>query len=62
MEPQEIHRQIRSAGFLPAKRDTDYNVLHVYVDPAEDATLASMTEIRKGAQPDANWQPISIIE
>jgi cyclic dehypoxanthinyl futalosine synthase len=62
MEPHEIHRQIRSAGFLPAKRDTDYNVLHVYVDPAEDANLASMTEIRKGAQPDANWQPISIIE
>jgi cyclic dehypoxanthinyl futalosine synthase len=61
MEPAEIHRQIRAAGFIPAKRDTSYNVLHVYEDPEEDANLTSMADIRKGGEADANWQPISIL-
>ena len=61
MEPQEIHRQIRAAGFIPAKRDTAYNILHVYEDPAEDANLTSLAEIRKGPQAGNNWQPVTIV-
>lgn len=60
MEPAEIHRQIRAAGFIPAKRDTAYNVLHVYEDPAEDSKLTSLAEIRKEGS-GGNWQPISIL-
>lgn len=64
MEPREIHRQIRTAGFIPAKRDTAYTILHIYEDPAEDATLTSLAEIRKeiSEKPaSTSWQPISII-
>lgn len=31
----EIHSLIRDAGYVPAKRDTAYNLLHVFDDPAE---------------------------
>jgi hypothetical protein len=49
MEPREIHRQIRSAGFIPVQRDTDYEHLCVYEDPAADEALPSLADIRAKA-------------
>ncbi len=30
---EEIHRQIRAAGYIPAQRDTSYTILRVFDDP-----------------------------
>jgi hypothetical protein len=49
MEPREIHRQIRSAGFIPVQRNTDYENLCVYEDPAADEDLPSLADIREKA-------------
>jgi len=49
MEPKEIHRQIRTAGFIPARRDTDYTILKVYPTEADEADLKSLADIRKAA-------------
>ncbi|MFN8376561.1 MAG: cyclic dehypoxanthinyl futalosine synthase [Anaerolineae bacterium] len=53
MEPREIHRQIRSAGFIPVQRDTDYEQLCVYEDPAADEALPSLADIREKAKEQA---------
>jgi cyclic dehypoxanthinyl futalosine synthase len=50
MEPREIHRQIRAAGFVPVQRDTGYGHLCVYDDPRMDDSLPSLEEIRAKSQ------------
>jgi cyclic dehypoxanthinyl futalosine synthase len=37
MTVAEIQRQVRAAGFYPAQRDSSYNILREYRDPADDA-------------------------
>jgi cyclic dehypoxanthinyl futalosine synthase len=39
MTVREIHRQIRTAGFAPAQRNTGYEVMRIYRDPQEDEAL-----------------------
>jgi len=39
MTVREIHRQIREAGFVPAQRNTAYEVLRVFNDPDDDKSL-----------------------
>jgi len=43
MTVPEIHRQIRSAGFYPAQRNTSYNILRDYSDPADEVELPAST-------------------
>jgi cyclic dehypoxanthinyl futalosine synthase len=67
MEPREIHRQIRSAGFLPAQRDTDYHILRVYETPDDDSELKSMDDVMAKAkevlQPDGDdWEPVTLVD
>jgi len=59
MTEAEIHALVRGAGYIPAKRDTNYNLLKVYDDPNEilpppppkyhlrdvDATIKAKVEI-----------------
>ncbi len=62
MMPKEIHRQIRQAGFIPAQRNTDYDILKVYESPEADAELATIADIEKAAQSAGNWQNVTLIE
>jgi len=62
MMPKEIHRQIRQAGFIPAQRNTDYEILKVYETPEADAELATIADIEKAAQSAGNWQNVTLIE
>ena len=67
MEPREIHRQIRSAGFVPAQRDTDYHILRVYETPDDDSELKSMDDVMAKAkevlQPDGDdWEPVTLVD
>ena len=39
MDERDIHRYIRDAGYIPAKRDTRYTILKVFEDPAESENL-----------------------
>jgi len=36
----DIHALVRDAGYIPAKRDTRYNLLHVFEDPTESPAPA----------------------
>jgi cyclic dehypoxanthinyl futalosine synthase len=62
MLPKEIHRQIRQAGFIPAQRNTNYDVLKVFDTPDADAQLATLADIEKAAQSSGNWQAMTLIE
>ncbi|RMH01853.1 MAG: dehypoxanthine futalosine cyclase [Chloroflexi bacterium] len=46
MSVPEIHRQIREAGFIPAQRNTSYEIVRQYTaDPAEDEALLPPAEL-----------------
>ncbi len=44
MGEREIHHYIRDAGYVPAKRDTRYNLLKVFDDPTESDTVPTLPE------------------
>ncbi|MBI1279689.1 MAG: dehypoxanthine futalosine cyclase [Anaerolineaceae bacterium] len=62
MLPAEMHRQIRAAGFIPAQRNTNYDVLKVFgaVDEADE--LQSIQEIEAAASKQGNWAGLTLIE
>jgi cyclic dehypoxanthinyl futalosine synthase len=54
MDVPEIHRQIREAGFVPAQRDSGYNIVRQYSgDEAEDS--AQMPPAELPAEPTGNF-------
>lgn len=61
MEPKEIHRQIRSAGFVPAQRNTAYEVLKRYDGVEQDVELKSLDDVRKAATPESDWQTMTLV-
>lgn len=62
MEPKEIHRQIRGAGFIPAQRNTHYDILKVYETPEEDGELKSLADVAKAFESGQDsWQPLTLI-
>jgi hypothetical protein len=46
---REIHRQIREAGFVPAQRNTAYEVLRTYRDPEDDEALPPDKALETGS-------------
>lgn len=63
MLPKEIHRQIRQAGFIPAQRDTDYNILKVFDTVESETELHSIADVEKqAAEQGGSWQSVTLIE
>jgi cyclic dehypoxanthinyl futalosine synthase len=62
MLPREIHRQIREAGFIPAQRNTNYDVLKVYDTPEADDELKSIDDVGKAAAKQGNWAELTLLD
>jgi cyclic dehypoxanthinyl futalosine synthase len=62
MLPREIHRQIRQAGFIPAQRNTNYDVLKVFEKPEDDDDLQSIEAISAAAASQGRWAELTLIE
>lgn len=62
MLPREIHRQIRTAGFIPAQRNTNYDVLKVFEKPEDDSELQTIEAISAAAASQGNWAELTLIE
>ncbi len=62
MLPREIHRQIREAGFIPAQRNTNYDVLKVFDTPEADSELQTIEAISAAAAQQGNWAELTLIE
>ncbi len=62
MLPHEIHRQIREAGFTPAQRNTNYEVLKTFAQTDAEAELQSIQDIEKAASAQGNWAGVTLIE
>jgi cyclic dehypoxanthinyl futalosine synthase len=62
MLPREIHRQIREAGFIPAQRNTNYDVLKTFDTPEADADLKTIEDISAAASKQGNWAEVTLIE
>ncbi|MBI5671183.1 MAG: dehypoxanthine futalosine cyclase [Chloroflexi bacterium] len=62
MLPREIHRQIREAGFIPAQRNTNYDVLKVFEKPEDDEELKTIEAISAAAAKQGNWAELTLIE
>ncbi len=62
MLPREIHRQIREAGFIPAQRNTNYDVLKVFDTPDADSELQTIEAISAAAAQQGNWAELTLIE
>lgn len=62
MLPREIHRQIRQAGFVPAQRNTNYEVLKVFDTPEADDNLPTMEAISEAASQQGSWAAVTLIE
>ncbi|MBL8117170.1 MAG: CofH family radical SAM protein [Anaerolineae bacterium] len=62
MLPHEMHRQIREAGFTPAQRNTNYDILKVFDQPEADAELKTIQEIEQAASKQGNWAGVTLIE
>jgi cyclic dehypoxanthinyl futalosine synthase len=62
MLPHEIHRQIREAGFIPAQRNTNYDVLKVFDTPEMDADLKSIQDVEKAAAKQGNWAELKLLD
>ncbi len=62
MLPNEMHRQIRAAGFIPAQRNTNYDVLKVFGEVDEADELKSIQEIEAAASKQGNWAGLTLIE
>lgn len=61
MLPHEIHRQIREAGYIPAQRNTNYDVLKVFDTPEADAEL-SLESISDAASKQGNWAELTLLD
>ncbi len=62
MLPHEIHRQIREAGFVPAQRNTNYDVMKVFDTPEKDAELKDIHDIEKAAANQGNWAELTLLD
>ncbi|MBL8163025.1 MAG: CofH family radical SAM protein [Anaerolineae bacterium] len=62
MLPHEIHRQIREAGFIPAQRNTNYEILRVFDTADKDADLQTIEDITQAASKQGNWAGVTLIE
>lgn len=62
MMPREIHRQIREAGFIPAQRNTNYDVLKVFETDEDDVELKSIEDVGKAASAQGNWAELTLID
>ncbi len=62
MLPREIHRQIREAGFIPAQRNTDYDILKTFDSPDDDEALTTLEDISQAASKQGNWAELTLIE
>jgi cyclic dehypoxanthinyl futalosine synthase len=62
MMPREIHRQIREAGFIPAQRNTNYDVLKVFEKDEDDVELKSIEDVGKAASAQGNWAELTLID
>jgi 2-iminoacetate synthase ThiH len=62
MLPNEIHRQIREAGFIPAQRNTNYDVLKVFATDDESPILQSIEDVGKAASSQGNWAPLTLLD
>jgi cyclic dehypoxanthinyl futalosine synthase len=62
MLPHEIHRQIREAGFIPAQRNTNYEILRVFESDDKDADLQTIESITQAASQQGNWAGVTLIE
>ncbi|MBZ0280129.1 MAG: CofH family radical SAM protein [Anaerolineae bacterium] len=62
MLPNEIHRQIREAGFVPAQRNTNYDVLKKFGTPEADAELQSIEAITEAATKQGNWAELTLLD
>jgi cyclic dehypoxanthinyl futalosine synthase len=62
MMPKEIHRQIREAGFIPAQRNTNYDVLKTFDTDEADLELKSIEDVGKAASAQGNWAELTPIE
>jgi cyclic dehypoxanthinyl futalosine synthase len=62
MMPREIHRQIREAGFVPAQRNTNYDILKVFETTDADEDLKTMEDIASAASKQGNWAELTLIE
>ncbi len=62
MLPNEIHRQIREAGFVPAQRNTNYDVLKKFGTPESDEELKSIEAITEAATKQGNWAELTLLD
>lgn len=62
MLPHEIHRQIREAGFVPAQRNTNYDVLKKFDTPEADEELKSIEAITEAATKQGNWAELTLLD
>ncbi|MCB9450918.1 MAG: CofH family radical SAM protein [Anaerolineaceae bacterium] len=61
MEVHEIQRQIRSAGFVPAQRNTRYETLQVFDGPEANANLETLDDVANAASKNT-WAPVTVID
>ena len=50
VQPRELRRLIRDAGRIPAQRKTNYELLNVYADDADDDTLTPLDSVEDSDQ------------
>jgi cyclic dehypoxanthinyl futalosine synthase len=62
MLPREIHRQIREAGFIPAQRNTNYDVLKVFDTSEADEELKTLDAISAAASSQGNWAELTLLD
>jgi cyclic dehypoxanthinyl futalosine synthase len=60
MEVHEIQRQIRMAGFIPAQRNTNYDILNVFA-AAADTALETLDDVASAAAKNT-WAPMTVID
>lgn len=62
MSEGEIHRTIRDAGFTPARRDSAYNILYIFDNPADSPAPVSLTSVPYAGQVAASSHTIHVTE
>ena len=62
MMPLEIHRQIREAGFTPAQRNTNYDIVKVFDTPESEQNLKTIEDITTAASKQGNWAELTLLD
>jgi cyclic dehypoxanthinyl futalosine synthase len=62
MMPLEIHRQIREAGFIPAQRNTNYDIVKVFDTVESEQDLKTIEDITKAASKQGNWAELKLLD